>query len=238
MKKIIFALLIVLLTNGPVLALPNLQLDISGGTYNNASETIVAADNVFTLYALMQDSKKTTLNQTYYLSAALFPKNNLTAESGVDGGSFLFNGKQIDVTSGMVFGIPPLETAFDKDPGDLCKHDIFETYFTEFAFTFNEEMKVAAYNTAEVELVSGELYRQEFKVDLTNLKDGYGIHFDLYSEQVRSGDIDVDQFAPFSHDAEGSHKNPPPAVPEPSTLILLGFGLLGLVVHGKRSLNY
>ncbi len=68
----------------PVFAVPFLQLDIGGGYYNPASndpgynprydpETIVAPGNSFTLYALMKEGKKTSVNDTYYLSMAFYP---------------------------------------------------------------------------------------------------------------------------------------------------------------------
>ena len=52
---------------------------------------------------------------------------------------------------------------------------------------------------------------------------------DLYDNLLRtSGDVDVDHFAPFSHDAQSGPlvpPPPPPPIPEPATLVLLATGL-------------
>jgi len=52
----------------------------------------------------------------------------------------------------------------------------------------------------------------------------------LYNTELgkESSDIDVNQFAPFSHDAQSSK------VPEPTTMLLLGLGLVGLAGVGRR----
>ena len=42
-------------------------------------------------------------------------------------------------------------------------------------------------------------------LDVSGLPNGMGLHFDLYNETVKNldiVDIDVKDFAPFSHDAE------------------------------------
>ena len=60
--------------------------------------------------------------------------------------------------------------------------------------------------------LGGGMYFAAFAVDRLLLNANYAVHFDLYHEVVHlGGDIDVDHFAPFSHDAQSS-------VPEPGTV--------------------
>ena len=216
MKKLlgIVLYLALLIWSGTALALPNLQLDISGGWYNNSGnplyndETIVSAGDVFTLCALMQ---KMSLNDTYYISLALFPQipqNSLTLNFG----SFIFAGQTINVTSDMIYGNPGIPS-----------HDVFDTYYTERSFTFNTQNQVNKYNTQdspgqfEAYYPGTGMYYAAFSVDTTNLSDTVSIHFDLFSKN---------KFAPFSHDADG--QSDPPPVPEPTTMLLFGLGLIGV----------
>ena len=227
-------------------AIPTLQLDIEGGTYDSTTQTIIAPGNPFTLYALLIPNLKNTLTDYYYISAAIVPK--LTQPGGTLG-TFSLNGDDITkfpgngygtvaVTGEMVYGVPPLETIVTLqgwDKGDLPRHGIYETYFAEFEFQFNSN-QISPYNTQDRAISGGliptsgnGMYYVTFNVDTANLVAGYEIHFDLYNTKLKSGvDIDVTQFAPFSHDAEGRK------VTEPSTLLLLGSGLLGLGLLGRK----
>ncbi len=224
-------------------AYPMLQLDIGGGVYDLTTETIVGTSDPFTLYAILTPRTGATsaqinalLADTYYISAALTPK---TVPPGGSFGSFVFEGTTVNATTDMVYGVPPLEANGTAlfDANDLSKHSIFETYFAEFDFTFNLLNTALAYNTADdpggLTAGPGRAYYAAFDVDSRGLLAGYNLHFDLYNTEVkRRGDIDVDDSAPFSHDAECCVVQ---KVPEPGTLLLLGSGIVGFGVWRRWS---
>jgi hypothetical protein len=234
-------------------------LDILGGTYDNSSKTIIASGDPFTLFAYLIPDCKAPLTDTYFISAAVFPR---TGPALQDLGSFVFDGMTVAVTEDMVYGNPPLESYATqlKEHGDLTSHGIFPSYFMQFAFTFDPEDRASAYNTAQTPGVgptlnsSGRMYFHSFDVDTRSLESNYFIHFDLYNTKnipitdlvctnrcTRNGrnrtcnefllgyDIDIKSFAPFSHDAQSTHR-----VPESGTLVLLGIGLLALGLLGKK----
>lgn len=211
---------------------PLLQLDIKDATYDLSSETIMASSNTFSLYAygLSSGSKVVSLSDTFFISMALVPPTSVPANYG----SFTINGSTINVTADMSYGTPPLEAYLAFDSGDLSKHSIFPTYFTEVSFQFSAAAQSAAYNTQD-DFGSGPIagtgmYYKKFDFDISGLAAGYGIHFDLYNEKIKSGgDIDVYKFAPFSHDAAGMVT----AIPEPEIYAMMGVGL-GLMGWAAR----
>ena len=236
----------VFLTAPAAFAIPALQLDILGGTYDTETETIVATSKVFTLYALLNTlNGRVDPTDTYFVSAAVVPR---TTPAGVYG-TFDFDGDDltgiapvgngdttIEVTGEMAFGTVPFETYEGFDPGDLATHGIFETFYTEFAFTFDSDNTAALYNAQDTpgagpsSVDMGPLLWSAFTVDTHHLSDDLLIHFDLYSVRATDDSFDPDYdrhlFAPFSHDAQ--------SVPEPSTMLLFGTGLLGLIAYARR----
>jgi len=218
-------------------AIPTLQLDIAGGTYDGSTETIVTTDTTFTVYAYLNAD---TVGDTYYLNISVNPDPG-TYPDDVDLGSFSINGgPQIDVTGDMIYGYAPYDdTGWDGQ--DLPPHGIFPTYYLEYEFDFIESDTTTGYNTQDnpgaglFDDAGNDMYYVEFEIDTSDFNydygDGSSLHFDLYNTVVqerRFSDIDVDDFAPFSHDAEAV------PVPEPATALFLGIGLLGFFISGRK----
>lgn len=228
----------------PSQAIPTLQLDIADGWYDGTPDiqTIMSPGKVFTLYAYLIPNSKNTLSDRYYVSMAVEPM----IDDSISLGSFNFNAQTINVTGDMEYGVPPIEAIASLqgfDSHDLSQHGMFPTYFAEHEFGFSDLVFTNNYNTQD-RAISGDpmdltyngsgerMYYVAFDVDTTNMSNDYVIHFDLYNTAIKKGgDIDVTQFAPFSHDAESTNVN----VPEPSLALLLGSGLMGLYLWRRRS---
>jgi hypothetical protein len=230
-------------------AIPLLQLEINDGVYIGGSEQgTVATGNSFTLYAYLTPQSGTTttqlnalLDKTYYISAALKPQITTPGSYG----SFSFNSTVVNATSDMVFGVPPNEGYLggygSSDSGDLSTHGALASYFKDFSFKFKNGTVVNRANSYDVESqtgydsptpnASGSMYYMAFQVDTSALSWQTSVHFDLYSTKTLSGgDIDIDKFAPFSHDARSMLG----AIPEPGSLVLLGSGAALLVAFRLR----
>jgi len=258
MKKGILSLSLALAAvvgwSSAALCVPTLQLDISDSYYDTSTETVVSTTDPFTLYALLtpngdDNSGKFTeqelLSSWYYISVAIAPKQE--NQGDIDLGSFSINGDTYLATEDMMYGVPPVESVAmlqPRDPGDLAKHDMFETYYIEEKFRFDANNNVETYNTQDspggIDLsTDGGTYYVSFDIDTTLLNPLYFLHFDLYKTNadgtptllMGSTDIDIDLFAPFSHDAESG------PVPEPATMLLFGAGLVGIGSFGRRKVK-
>ncbi len=172
------------------LAVPQLQLDIVGGTYDEDTETIVApAGEVIQLVALFtpngtaQSEIDAMLARTYYFSSAL----SAAIDEEADLGSFSIDALNVDATDDMLFGVPPVElTGGDQghDSRDLSQHGIFEAYFYELDFQFVSANTAVTYNSQDmpgglVPSANGETFFQTFTFDTSNLAEGAQLHFDL-----------------------------------------------------------
>lgn len=221
----------------PAWAVPALQLDIQGGTYDAGTQTILASSNSFSVFAygLSAGSQKASLVDTYYLSVSLLG----VGQPGGNYGSFTINGTTINATSDMIWGTPPVDSVMAEwDPGDLSPHGIFPAYFKEIGFHFTAAQQSGLYNTQD-SAGSGPqagtgMYFSKFDVDVGGLQVGQTVHFDLYSEKFIKGEYDVNKFAPFSHDAEAHVVT---TIPEPETyaMMLAGLGLMGLVARRRKN---
>ena len=250
LKKLVVSAIAVGVVAMGVGAVPVLQLDIAGGTYNNTSETIIAPENqdVITLFALLQDKVETgnkiedvLLDQSgpFTLIMSVTPSSDFPqTPDGYDLGSFTINGQTIAVTDDMTYGTP----AGASGNGDFQPHGVFPTYYSTMEFGFTPNNQINLYNSAENSgaaffnngsVTSGlGMYYKEFTLDMSGLSDECTIHFDYFGNVVtqttKNGEITGTsakvKFAPFSKDAEASGTN---NVPEPTTLSLLGMALLG-----------
>jgi hypothetical protein len=218
-----------LLCSNPAMAMPSLQLDIENGIYDNG--TTYSQGGVFELYALLlpKTAGVNRIGHNYIISASITPRQGEVINPNF--GSITFGSELLDKNT-MHYGTPP-----KSDPGAIPSHRIFPTYYWEYAFTFDKDVYSKAYNVSKVigthtgpeawvEGQTRKMFYMAFDIDASNLNAGYAVHFDLY--HVDSDNCFVDK-APFSHDAESSKK-----VPEPSTLILLGFGLMGVSLFGRK----
>jgi hypothetical protein len=120
------------------------------------------------------------------------------------------------------------------NPG-LPPHGIFDAWYTSFDFTLVSPDN--AFTVFNVEPPGGGNvagYRDDFSIDFTGTEANSLYHFDLVD--VTTGtktNGDFNEFAPFSHDAERDPGTPTPPIPEPSTLLLLSSGLLGIVGYAR-----
>ncbi len=201
------------------MAVPSLQLGMAEGDGDYINETTVARSDVFTLNAYLTPDSNNTSSDQYYISMAVTPKTGSTSQNL---GYFTINGTQVNVTGDMVFGTPPLSALYP----DLPDHGIFATYYKEMSFTFNGGITPDALNVQDDSKQADTLqYFQSFNIDVSGLAEGYGIHFDLYNENIKLNGDSVTKFAPPSHDAESlTHRVPDGG----TTLAMLGLGLMAV----------
>jgi hypothetical protein len=209
MKLTKWLLASVLLATAPwANAIPALQLDATGGVYNNSVQSTSISSDVIDLWALLTSAPVSS--GTYWVDVAITPKTT----SAQNLGSFTFNGTPVNVTSGMTLG----------NPG-LPPHGVYNTYYKEFSFTFNLSNKITPYDVsldaghpASHVNSGGSGFYNQFSIDLSGLSENVEVWFDFYHKDI-SGAVDAN--APFSHDVFT-------VVPEPTSFVLTGIGLLML----------
>lgn len=219
----------------PAFALPGLQLDILGGTYNSnpSEESVVSTANSSTVFAYCDQATNGSgtncdTNLNYYLSFGLISDNPITNTTNF--GSFVFNGVTYN-SSNLSFGTP------SDTPGGVATHgSIFPTFFGEQQFRFDPTVLRSSINVqpnsgttpnSPTGTDNGLAYRG-FGYDISGLGAGFNLHFDLYNKERGSAAA----FAPFSHDARTDKNNT--TIPEPSAMLALGLLGGGMFLSRRR----
>ncbi len=138
--------------------------------------------------------------------------------------------------SGMQYGTPPIDAAHNHD---LPNHGIYPTYFHEVSFNFDPNDTTTSYNSQDD--TGGILFDEngvgsffvKFEISTGGLI-GETLHFDLYNTALRNNDdTAVDNFAPFSHDAQTTFRttsdDPNSDIPEPGSFVIFLFSLAFLI---------
>jgi hypothetical protein len=246
-KWVLVAAVILSGAKGIVWGVPSLSLYIDpalnpGAYYDTTTETwVYNGGSAFTLTAFAVDkdfgsnagdafaSTGTNAILSVALSGAPAGTTGQT-QPGATLGTLSVDGNTVGGT--WTYGVPPLETVLTHDGGsDLASHGEFPTWFAEYSFDFGS-FGDSVFDTQPGSNPGTDTgWRKDFAVDLSNLL-GSGAHFDLYTMATnKKGEVGINKFAPFSHDAEAGGEAP---VPEPATLSLAAFGLLALA--GSRKL--
>ncbi len=219
MRRISIIVFASLLMGSPAFAVNSLQLFISGATYDHTSQTWVTSSGGFDLYVVSANSAKSDVIVSMALGTSDAP-GDVTASFGGD-----------DISeSDWIWGYPPISNVPEEHRGgDLAPHDIYPTWFTELhtgaygnGSAVGNVQPDGSGNYWDPSTGSGSAPAVgEFKSFHVETGGSFTfVHFDAYTIDSRGK---VDQFAPFSHDAQAVGHTP-----EPGTLALLGTGLLGL----------
>ena len=202
-------------------AVPNLQLFVAGGSYDEVSESWVTTDGTFQIYVIGANEALSNVRVSMALGYAESFDPNGTVSVDVNGTTY----------DQWLYGHAPLESAPGFDPGDdLSPHGVYPAWYTEFgAGDFGlvggvgDVQPQPDYWDPSVDgYLSGSNRLGQYKVFDIAVTGTAFIHFDAYT---LNPDGSIQYFAPFSHDAS--------MVPEPGSMILLGMGFLGLGIYRR-----
>ena len=195
----------------PAWAVPNLQVYSPDGVYDAATDTWVITEKNFELWLVAANLDKNdyydiTLGMALGNEDPTAPPTGMVSLVQTKGGTI----NRTFTSSDFAWGTPPA-----SDP--LPPHGIYPTWYAELlvdSVLLDGSDPVIGYQPGTIGM---DGFGFVYKFNVTTTFDY--IHFDAYAwaQDIQGGQR---YFAPFSHDAE--------VVPEPTTLALLGLGLIGV----------
>lgn len=217
---IILAITVYLISGSVASATPTLSLEIENGFYNPITETWETHDSDFTLKLIATASGGENTLKNLNLIIAV-PGNESSMENGtvsVDGGATTIS------SSAYSWGTPQFPEA-NTGTSQYPSHDIYPTWFA--LDKINNGNIVSLPQTFAFNIVVTGF-------DWVHL-DAYGYYDTAAGKKISTTIKTHADFVPPSHDAE--YVAEVMAVPEPSTLYLMAFGILALIIYRKETLK-
>ncbi len=220
MKRLLVLTATVVLTamlSQAALAIPALQIYIPDATWDASTETWVTGASDFELWVIAANTDSKPIYDLTLVVALADGQDPVTGALSIDGADF----------NTFMNGTPP---SWGDNQGSYPGHGIYPTKYTElYISSLVNTYPETVHNTQPGEYADtapGKI----FKFDISTSYDF--LHFDAYGYH-RESDGKF-KFVPPSHDGEKG-RIPPPTIPEPTTLLLVGSALA--VVGGIRKLR-
>ena len=237
MKKYFLCILAVffLLLPSAALALPELQLYLEGGSYNTLTESWeLSGVDTARLWVIGDVGAKGNLYNVmlYAAYAEQTGAVTITLNPTTTGGY----GGFVDPSTPVGVGGLSTETETGTTPPKLSGHGIYGAGVAWSGFELgNFTLKDSPIADFQNSLPSPEARKlgqiNVYEVVVEGLLAG-GLHFDITGYYLKNK-TQKDVFGPYSHDADAGFSV---SVPESSTMLLLGFGLMGLAGFGRKKL--
>lgn len=197
---------LILMAVQPVMAIPVLQTYIPGATWNAGTQTWTTTSGSFELWLIAANTDTKPLYDLTLVAALATDQSPVAGALSIDGTDH----------DSFIYGTPP---SWGESEGDYPPHSIYPTNYFELAIASLVNTGDETVHNMQPGSYSDTAPGKIFKFDVVTSYEW--LHFDSYGFLNESdGHF---KFSPNSHDSE--RNPPPPDIPEPSTLMLLGSAL-------------